>query len=227
VYNQLEVATRLFGATQILQMEQGEPMTNDATSVPASQTSPTETIKPARVWPAVVLVGLYWAVDLAVGSMEISMFAGFMMRMAALALVVLLFIVWWLSNGRISRTDRLSLFAAAIATGAITISLSHSTVIGPSVFFLAVPVLLTAWTIWLAVARRMSPRVRRIGLLATLLLTWVPATLIRMEGLAGDGNAQIEGKTWNHPVIAHGRPYVRNAEEMACYEVGFDETDSP
>jgi outer membrane protein assembly factor BamB len=30
----------------------------------------------------------------------------------------------------------------------------------------------------------------------------------------------IHGKTWNHPVIAHGRLYVRNAEEMACYEIG-------
>jgi hypothetical protein len=29
----------------------------------------------------------------------------------------------------------------------------------------------------------------------------------------------IEGKTWNHPVIAHGRLYVRNADEMACYEL--------
>jgi outer membrane protein assembly factor BamB len=29
----------------------------------------------------------------------------------------------------------------------------------------------------------------------------------------------LEGKTWNHPVIAHGRLYVRNAEEMACYEL--------
>ena len=29
----------------------------------------------------------------------------------------------------------------------------------------------------------------------------------------------IEGKTWNHPVIAHGRLYARNAEEMACYEL--------
>ena len=27
----------------------------------------------------------------------------------------------------------------------------------------------------------------------------------------------IEGKTWNHPVVAHGRLYVRNAAEMACY----------
>jgi hypothetical protein len=29
----------------------------------------------------------------------------------------------------------------------------------------------------------------------------------------------VEGTTWNHPVIAHGRLYVRNAEEMACYEL--------
>ena len=29
----------------------------------------------------------------------------------------------------------------------------------------------------------------------------------------------IEGKTWNHPVIAHGKLFVRNGEEMACFEL--------
>jgi outer membrane protein assembly factor BamB len=29
----------------------------------------------------------------------------------------------------------------------------------------------------------------------------------------------LDGKTWNHPIIAHGRLYARNAEEMACYEL--------
>jgi outer membrane protein assembly factor BamB len=29
----------------------------------------------------------------------------------------------------------------------------------------------------------------------------------------------IEGKTWNHPVLVHGRLYVRNGEKMACYEL--------
>jgi hypothetical protein len=29
----------------------------------------------------------------------------------------------------------------------------------------------------------------------------------------------IEGKTWNHPAIAQGRLYVRNGEEMACYQL--------
>ncbi len=30
----------------------------------------------------------------------------------------------------------------------------------------------------------------------------------------------IQDKTWNHPVVAHGRLYVRNSEEFACYELG-------
>lgn len=29
----------------------------------------------------------------------------------------------------------------------------------------------------------------------------------------------IQGKTWNHPVLAHGRLFVRNAEEAACFTV--------
>jgi outer membrane protein assembly factor BamB len=29
----------------------------------------------------------------------------------------------------------------------------------------------------------------------------------------------ISGKTWNHPVIAHGRLFVRNAEEIACFQL--------
>jgi len=34
----------------------------------------------------------------------------------------------------------------------------------------------------------------------------------------------VKGKTWNHPVIAHGRLYVRNDEEIACYELDLAQT---
>jgi hypothetical protein len=29
----------------------------------------------------------------------------------------------------------------------------------------------------------------------------------------------LEGKTWNHPVIAHGRLFVRNGQEAVCYSL--------
>ncbi|MBI2477588.1 MAG: hypothetical protein HYV60_02740 [Planctomycetia bacterium] len=29
----------------------------------------------------------------------------------------------------------------------------------------------------------------------------------------------IHGKTWNHPVLSRGKLYVRNAEELACFEL--------
>jgi hypothetical protein len=31
--------------------------------------------------------------------------------------------------------------------------------------------------------------------------------------------AALKGKTWNHPVIAEGRLYVRNGAEIACYDL--------
>ncbi|MBS0261670.1 MAG: hypothetical protein JSS02_06895, partial [Planctomycetes bacterium] len=31
--------------------------------------------------------------------------------------------------------------------------------------------------------------------------------------------AAIKGKTWNHPVVARGKLFVRNGEEAACYEL--------
>lgn len=30
----------------------------------------------------------------------------------------------------------------------------------------------------------------------------------------------LHGKTWNHPVVAHGRLYARNGAEAACFDVG-------
>jgi hypothetical protein len=45
----------------------------------------------------------------------------------------------------------------------------------------------------------------------------VPATPERPAEL---GRFQaIEGKTWNHPVLAHGMLFLRNADEAACYEL--------
>ena len=38
----------------------------------------------------------------------------------------------------------------------------------------------------------------------------------------------IEGKTWNHPVLAHGKLYVRNGEQMAAFDLaGWEDVAAP
>jgi len=40
--------------------------------------------------------------------------------------------------------------------------------------------------------------------------------------------AALRGKTWNSPVVAHGRLYLRNAEELACFALpGFEAGAEP
>lgn len=34
--------------------------------------------------------------------------------------------------------------------------------------------------------------------------------------------AAVDGKTWNHPVVAHGKLFIRNGVEIACFDVSLD-----
>ena len=46
--------------------------------------------------------------------------------------------------------------------------------------------------------------------------------LVRADAADLDELAKVpalSGKTWNHPVVAHGRLYVRNGQEMACFRL--------
>jgi outer membrane protein assembly factor BamB len=36
----------------------------------------------------------------------------------------------------------------------------------------------------------------------------------------------FEGKTWNHPVVAHGKLFIRNGEEAACYQLTEESGDT-
>ena len=59
-----------------------------------------------------------------------------------------------------------------------------------------------------------------------LLLVQAETGEVALVNASPDGHRErarfqaIEGKTWNHPVVAHGRLFVRNGQEAACYELG-------
>jgi outer membrane protein assembly factor BamB len=136
-----------------------------------------------------LLLGLYWAVYGVWRWTDVGLtlgFIGFLLLMALSALVSLLFAVWWLASSRLRLADRLLVFGAVVVAGFGAVLLSDRSV---KALFLVpgVPLVLSAWTLALVVARNRQARARRLLLLAVTCLTWGLFTLIRAEGLAGDG----------------------------------------
>jgi outer membrane protein assembly factor BamB len=164
-------------------------MSSDITLAPSSgepQSAIALSPKPLRVWPVVVVLGLYWNHGFVLRAMEAEMFTHFLAALAAVALLSLFFIVWWLTNRRIGRAERWACLAIAVGCGVISAFLSLK--VGVIAWVLmTLPWVVTAWTAWLLVARKASARTRRLGVVAVLVLTWSVFPLIRFEGLRGDG----------------------------------------
>jgi outer membrane protein assembly factor BamB len=148
-----------------------------------------EPVKHPRVWPAIVLVGLYWLCAPVLSWLEIPGFVLWLTLMGALAVLMLAFTIWWLANRRVRGVDRLLGLGAAIGGGIAWALLSPK--VGVAWLTVVLPWLFTVWAAWLLVARWMPATTRRRGLLVVLLLVWGVATLIRYNGLRGDGRPDL------------------------------------
>jgi outer membrane protein assembly factor BamB len=160
----------------------------ESTRVVPADSNATNVNRPRyKVWLPVLIVAVYWLAYLGLALLPLSMFVRFLWRLGALGLLVLVFSGWWLTFRAIPWRQRWLVFGLAIAGGAISTLLLHRTVVPPSVWLMAVPALITVWTAWLLAGHRLSDRARRAGLIAILVLIWTPTTLVRMEGLSGEG----------------------------------------
>ena len=150
----------------------------------AKQPAGADSLGP-RVWPGLAIAAAFWAYKLIIGQVEITIFAGFFTWVGATALFLLLFLVWWFGFSRVKWTDRVLAFVGLVAAGLVANRLADPSMQGFGSLFFALPVVLTAWALWLAVAGKRSPAFVRGGFLAMLCLTWGYFTLIRMDGVDG------------------------------------------
>jgi outer membrane protein assembly factor BamB len=141
-----------------------------------------------RLWPAVLILAVQWAAKLLAERFwqgEVAyLYAVFYGPMVGAGLVLL----WWLFASRVPWRDRLLVPLAVLAGGAATL---FTDPIGPEaggfkVVLYALPVALTAGTLWLLVTRPLRWPGRRLGLLAALLLPFGYYALMRIDGVWGD-----------------------------------------
>src|SRR5687768_11622921 len=155
----------------------------DQSTTPA----PAHTSEKPRLWLPLTIVALYWAVVAATYAIDIPIFYRFLVQSFVLLGVILVFVVWWCFNRRIKLGDRLAALAAAGASPVLAMLISHPT-LGPFPVFSGLPILFTAWALWLLVARNARRGVWKSGLIVLLFLSTSIFALFRMEGLDGRGS---------------------------------------
>ena len=148
--------------------------------------------RPIWLWPGVVAVALQWLAWLVLPIVVPT--AGLVGVLGGLVggLVV---VAWWAFFSRAPRTERWGAPALMVVSLAVT-----SRVLDPSVatagmgllFFLyAIPVLSLAFVAWAVASRGLSDGRRQVTMVVTILLACVGWTLVRSDGMTGDGAAEF------------------------------------
>ncbi len=154
----------------------------DSHDFQASRPKPTG-VETLRVWLPVMLTIAFWIFLYANHTLELSASIRFVSRMLGFAVAFLVFFGWWLSRSKIAWRGRLLATAVPIVWGAIALQFADKTINWFAILLISFPYLMTAWTIWLVIARSLEPRVQRIGFCVAMFLTIAPFALIRWDGL--------------------------------------------
>jgi outer membrane protein assembly factor BamB len=140
-----------------------------------------------RIWPALILLGLYWGMRFGSALVEPSP-AMFMTVyfMGPLALTVGI-LGWWLFASRIPWTDRLLGAFLFLAAGGVAIVVCGNDFPVMAMILYALQAVITVWIGWLVFSFPLGwSAVRRIGTYAAIVLGWGAIMLLRVDGMDGE-----------------------------------------
>jgi outer membrane protein assembly factor BamB len=134
---------------------------------------------------------LFWVPHFVVDRLDKPYFVGFLYAMASAALLALLYFTWWWANRRIPLSERVYGFTLIVGLGVLAVPLVHPSVGWFGLLITGLPVVLTSWTLWLLVVKYTALSRKRLAALVVIALTWGCFTLIRIEGLDAELQADV------------------------------------
>jgi outer membrane protein assembly factor BamB len=140
--------------------------------------------KPLRLWPGVVLATLLVVFRLAAPIIGLGGPATFFLGGLAGGLLIL---VWWLFFSRALWSERLAAIALMIIALFVTSRFLHVSIDGRLFVILATPLVSLALVVWALATSRLSDSLRRASMVATILIASGAWTLMRVDGITGDG----------------------------------------
>jgi outer membrane protein assembly factor BamB len=178
-----------------------------------AQTDQPTPQKPLRLWPGLAAVVLQWLVWFGVpivvpGAAYLAVIGGILGGLAV--------VVWWAFFSRAPRFERWSavvlMIAALVATSRILDRSIATGMMGMMFFVYAIPVLSLALVVWAMATRRLSNRLRRASMIATILLACGMWTLLRTGGIKGDATSEF---AWRWEKTPEERLLAQAVDESA------------
>jgi outer membrane protein assembly factor BamB len=157
-----------------------------------AQTNEPTSRKPLRLWPGVVAVVLQWLPWLVLPvffprAVVYAVLAGVLGGLAVL--------VWWLFFSRAPWLERVGAIALMAIAVFATKRLVHPSIangmMGMMLPIYSIPVLSLALVAWAAASRRLATGPRRASMVAAILLACGVCTLVRTEGVRGEGGSDL------------------------------------
>ena len=150
--------------------------------------------KPLRLRPGVVAVMLQWLAWLGVPLVVNGPVAGYISVLGGF-LGGLAVIVWWGFLSRAPALERWGAVAVMIAALVGTSHIIHESIatgmMGMMFFVYAIPVVSLAFVAWAVASRHLADGPRRLAMVATIVVTSGALTLLRSDGITGDGAAEF------------------------------------
>jgi outer membrane protein assembly factor BamB len=146
--------------------------------------------RPLRCWLPVAVLAVYWAFTLCVYYLEMAMFPRFITRMIALALMLVICLVWWLSKRHFRLRERLAVVGIVLSLLFGAPLVADKSINWFMLLLGAMPYVVTLGIAWLLMTRRRGTRVQLTGIVAGALLIFGGFCLLRWDGLDGRQIAQ-------------------------------------
>ncbi len=143
-------------------------------------------LSPLRLWPALVLAALIWALRSVPAMLDELSPAVFMVAFLGPAVCALLILVWWLAASRATRREKLAGAAGIVALLVVSTALSHPSMRGFGTLGSAVPWGFTAFVAGLLAARWVKPDRRTAIALVAAAGAFGFWALVRADGVWGD-----------------------------------------
>ena len=179
---------------------------------PTRKKSLQRAAKPLRLWPGVAAVAFLWLARFGVKTV-VPGFKGFELGMMGGFLGALAVIVWWAFFSRARHFERWGAIALMIIAMLATSHFNHTSM-GPLwAAGYAVPVLCLAFVVWAVVTRRLSDGLRRMTMIATILLACGMWTLVRTSGI--DGN-HVADFAWRWAASPEEQLVAQSGDEPAA-----------